>query len=93
MEASINHVAVIMDGNGRWARSKGLPRAMGHRQGVKTVRNIIKWSLSAGLKQLTLFAFGQENWHRPSLEIQGLMTLLEQGLKQELPFLQESFRK
>lgn len=90
MEASINHVAVIMDGNGRWARSKGLPRVMGHRQGVKTVKNIIKWSLNAGLKQLTLFAFGQENWHRPSMEIQGLMALLEQGLQQELPFLQEN---
>ena len=87
--ATPDHVAVIMDGNGRWAKAKGLPRIMGHREGVKRVKDIVQWALEAGVAQLTLFAFGQENWHRPALEIQSLMQLLERGLEKEMPFLHE----
>ena len=63
------HVAMIMDGNGRWARERGLPRSAGHRQGVETVREVVRFSNHLGIKVLTLFAFSTENWRRPPQEI------------------------
>ena len=81
------HVAVIMDGNGRWARERGLPRSAGHRRGVDTVREIVRFSNYLGIKALTLFAFSTENWRRPAPEINFLMSLPEQYLQTELPEL------
>ncbi len=70
------HVAIIMDGNGRWAKEKGLPRWRGHRQGMKSVREAVEGALEADLEFLTLYAFSQENWNRPRLEVKALMSLL-----------------
>ncbi len=81
------HVAMIMDGNGRWARERGLPRSAGHRQGVETVREVVRFSNYLGIKVLTLFAFSTENWRRPLQEIDFLMSLPEQYLQSELPEL------
>lgn len=81
------HVAMIMDGNGRWARERGLPRSAGHRQGVETVCEVVRFSNYLGIKALTLFAFSTENWRRPVQEIKFLMSLPEQYLKTELPEL------
>ncbi len=71
------HVAVIMDGNGRWARQRGLPRQLGHKNGMKAVRAAIEASVDAGIEILTLFAFSTENWHRPLEEVSALMSLLK----------------
>ncbi len=78
-----NHVAVIMDGNGRWARSRGLPRHAGHREGMKAVREALAGSIEVGIEVLTLFAFSTENWNRPPREISALMGLLELYAKKE----------
>ncbi len=78
------HVAVIMDGNGRWASERGLPRVAGHRAGVKTVREIVKASIDFGVPILTLYAFSQENWKRPKEEVTVLMKLLDFFLDKEL---------
>jgi undecaprenyl diphosphate synthase len=83
------HVAVIMDGNGRWAKKRGLPRAAGHRAGVERVRTIIRMSSDIGVKHLTLFAFSTENWKRPNQEVGTLMGLLLEYLKKELAELNE----
>jgi undecaprenyl diphosphate synthase len=72
------HVAIIMDGNGRWARSRGLPRIEGHRQGVKSVRTVVEQCTRLRLEQLTLYCFSSENWKRPQLELELLMSLLKQ---------------
>jgi undecaprenyl diphosphate synthase len=77
------HVAVIMDGNGRWARERGLPRVEGHRAGAKSVREIVETSARLGLEVLSLFAFSTENWKRPAREVQMLMRLLEDYLGRE----------
>ncbi len=77
------HVAIIMDGNGRWAKSKGMPRIYGHGEGVKTVRKILKKAQSMGVKYLTLYAFSTENWKRPKAEVEGLMKLFKEYLKKE----------
>jgi len=77
------HVAVIMDGNGRWARSRGLPRHAGHREGMKAVREALEGSIDVGIEVLTLFAFSTENWSRPPREISALMGLLELYAKKE----------
>ena len=77
------HVAIIMDGNGRWAQSRGLPRIEGHRRGVSTVRNVVEQCSRLGLDQLTLYCFSSENWKRPPLELKLLMQLLEQYLVEE----------
>jgi len=77
------HVAVIMDGNGRWARQRGLPRHAGHREGMKAVREALEGSIEAGIEVLTLFAFSTENWNRPPREISALMGLLELYAKKE----------
>ncbi len=78
------HVAVIMDGNGRWAKAKGLPRSAGHRAGVERVRTIIRMSSDIGIRYLTLFAFSTENWKRPADEVGVLMKLLIEYLIKEL---------
>jgi len=81
------HIAIIMDGNGRWATRRGLPRLFGHRAGADTVRRIVESSCELGVKVLTLYAFSWENWDRPGDEIRELMTLLEEFLKREEPTL------
>ena len=78
------HVAIIMDGNGRWARQRGLPRLEGHRRGVETVRTTTFAARDLGVRQLTLYAFSIENWKRPPDEVGGLMGLLEYYLRREL---------
>jgi undecaprenyl diphosphate synthase len=75
------HVAVIMDGNGRWAQSRHLPRIEGHRQGAKSVEAVIRAAREIGVEYLTLYAFSVENWQRPALEVKGLMALLMEMLK------------
>jgi undecaprenyl diphosphate synthase len=83
------HIAVIMDGNGRWAADRGLPRHAGHREGMKAVREVIQGCAEAGVKILTLFAFSTENWQRPEEEILALMTLLQLYADQEKEELRE----
>lgn len=77
------HVAIIMDGNGRWARERMLPRPFGHRSGMKAVREVVEGALEAGVEVLSLFAFSQENWQRPPVEIDALMSLLEEYIQRE----------
>ncbi|MEX2047958.1 MAG: isoprenyl transferase [Gemmatimonadota bacterium] len=77
------HVAIIMDGNGRWAAERGLPRQLGHREGMKSVREAISGAVEAGIEILTLFAFSTENWHRPRQEVSALMKLLQHYAKKE----------
>jgi undecaprenyl diphosphate synthase len=77
------HVAIIMDGNGRWAKQRGLPRFEGHRAGAKNVRRVVKAFADCGVKYLTLFAFSTENWGRPQEEVTGLLHLLSQSIDEE----------
>lgn len=79
------HVAIIMDGNGRWAKERMLQRIVGHRKGVETVRMIVEEASSLGIGYLTLFAFSAENWLRPKTEIKALMSLLKRYVKTEMP--------
>jgi len=81
------HVAVIMDGNGRWAKLKGQPRVFGHKNGVKAVRSTVEAAAEIGIKALTLYAFSTENWKRPKKEVLLLMSLLVSSLKKELSVL------
>lgn len=81
------HIAVIMDGNGRWAKTKGQPRVFGHKSGVKSVREITEAAAELGVEYLTLYAFSTENWSRPSLEVNALMTLLVETVRKELSTL------
>jgi undecaprenyl diphosphate synthase len=83
------HVAVIMDGNGRWATARGLPRVAGHREGVKAARTLVRAADAVGLRYLTLYAFSTENWNRPEDEVSMLMRLLEESIYRELPELME----
>jgi undecaprenyl diphosphate synthase len=83
------HVAVIMDGNGRWATRRGLPRVAGHREGVKAARAVVQAADAVGLRFLTLYAFSTENWSRPEDEVSTLMRLLEEAIYRELPELME----
>ena len=78
-----SHIAVIMDGNGRWARDRGLPRHVGHREGMKSVREAIEGAVDSGVDILTLFAFSTENWSRPAQEVSALMGLLQLFAKKE----------
>lgn len=78
------HVAIIMDGNGRWAQRRFMPRLEGHRQGAKAVRNAVEFCRKRGIEVLTLYAFSTENWERPSTEVSGLMKLLSQYLDSEI---------
>lgn len=84
------HVAIIMDGNGRWARRRRLPRLFGHRAGAKTVRRIVEDAGRLGVRYLTLYAFSSENWLRPKSEINGLMRLLKHTLKTEIAALERN---
>jgi undecaprenyl diphosphate synthase len=79
------HVAIIMDGNGRWAKRKHLPRAMGHQRGVEAVRKIVRSVKGMGIECLTLYAFSSENWNRPEEEISDLMNLMRKFIKSDLP--------
>lgn len=79
-----NHIAIIMDGNGRWAKKRLLPRTAGHKAGVETVRTIIKECKRLGIKYVTLYTFSTENWKRPALEVETLMNLLQNYLKNEI---------
>jgi undecaprenyl diphosphate synthase len=83
------HVAIIMDGNGRWARERFMPRPYGHRSGMKSVREVVEGSVEAGLDVLSLFAFSQENWQRPRIEISALMSLLEEYIEAEVDELRD----
>jgi undecaprenyl diphosphate synthase len=78
------HIAIIMDGNGRWARERHMPRPFGHRAGMKAVRAVVEAALAAGVEWLSLFAFSQENWQRPVTEISALMSLLEEYVASEI---------
>ena len=84
------HVAIIMDGNGRWAKKRNLPRIMGHKAGTESVKDIVTTARKLNLEVLTLYAFSTENWKRPSVEVQGLMTLLKTYLKSELQNMLEN---
>ncbi len=84
------HVAIIMDGNGRWARARGLPRIVGHRQGTENIRRVLNASVEFGIKVLTIYAFSTENWGRPPDEVRGLMTILEQTIDREVPELHKN---
>jgi undecaprenyl diphosphate synthase len=84
------HIAIIMDGNGRWAKKQGLMRAMGHEKGTKAVRDVVEGSAEIGVKNLTLYAFSTENWNRPKLEVDTLMKLLVSSLKKEIKTLQDN---
>src|SRR5699024_10386241 len=84
------HLAIIMDGNGRWAKSQGFKRILGHKNGTKAVRQTVETCAELGIKNLTLFAFSTENWNRPKLEINTLMELLVSSLKKELPTMMKN---
>lgn len=79
-----NHIAIIMDGNGRWAKLKGKPRVFGHKNGVASVKDVIEGCREIGVNYLTLYAFSTENWNRPKLEVRTLMALLVSSLRKEL---------
>lgn len=84
------HLAIIMDGNGRWAKQKGMLRVFGHENGTKAVRETVESCARLGIANLTLYAFSTENWNRPKMEVDTLMKLLVSSLKKELPTLQEN---
>ena len=83
------HIAIIMDGNGRWAGKRALPRPLGHKAGMKSVREAVEGALAAGVDVLTLFAFSQENWSRPAPEIDALMSLLQEYIAKEMAELRQ----
>ena len=87
---SLEHVAIIMDGNGRWATKKGLPRSVGHKKGAEVVKEIVRAAGNEGIKFLTLYAFSTENWQRSKDEVDTLMSLLRQYLKSDLKELKEN---
>ncbi|MCT4628832.1 isoprenyl transferase [Winogradskyella sp.] len=90
LEKLPNHLAIIMDGNGRWAKQQGLMRVIGHENGTKSVRQVVEASAELGIKNLTLYAFSTENWNRPKIEVQTLMKLLVKSLKKEIKTLQDN---
>lgn len=83
------HVAIIMDGNGRWAKKRGMPRLVGHRAGIKNLRRVILAAADFGINNLTFFAFSTENWNRPEEEVNGLMALLSEFLETEVQELHD----
>ena len=89
LAAMPRHVAIVMDGNGRWAKKRFLPRLAGHRQGYESLRRMVNLCLDRGIEVLTVFAFSSENWKRPVEEVSGLMDLLVKGLMREVPKLGE----
>ena len=86
----VNHVAIIMDGNGRWAAERGLPRAMGHRKGVEAVRRTVKAAIDLAIPYLTIYSFSSENWSRPPDEISELMSLMKRFIRQDLAELHQN---
>ena len=84
------HVAIIMDGNGRWARARGLPRLAGHRAGVENLRRVLEACVEFGIQYLTIYAFSTENWNRPVDEVRGLMNILEEVIDRKLKKLNEN---
>ncbi len=84
------HVAIIMDGNGRWAQKRKQPRLFGHKAGAESVQNIVETCREIGIEYLTLYAFSSENWGRPAQEVSGLMTILKKYLEKELPRMQKN---
>ena len=78
------HIAIIMDGNGRWAKKRGLPRLAGHKAGTENLRRIIKACVDFGIEYLTIYAFSTENWGRPREEVDGLMRIVEDVIEKEL---------
>lgn len=84
------HIAIIMDGNGRWARERGLPRAFGHRQGVEAVRRTVSAAIDLGVAYLTIFSFSSENWRRPTDEIDDLMGLMKRFIRRDLADLHKA---
>jgi undecaprenyl diphosphate synthase len=90
IEALPKHIAIIMDGNGRWAKQKGMLRAFGHENGTKSVREVVESCAELGVNNLTLYAFSTENWNRPKLEVDTLMKLLVSSLKKEIKTLQDN---
>lgn len=84
------HIAIIMDGNGRWAKSQGIKRIFGHKKGVNAVRSAVEACVEVGVEYLTLYAFSTENWNRPKVEVDGLMTLLVDTVKSEIGLLQNN---
>ena len=91
MQRIPTHIAIIMDGNGRWAKAKGLPRSAGHQQGVETVKRITEEATRLGVKYLTLYTFSTENWNRPSDEVATLMALILDSLEEEI-FMKNNVR-
>lgn len=89
-ESLPQHIAIIMDGNGRWAKKQGLLRSVGHEKGTKSVREVVEGCAEIGVKNLTLYAFSTENWNRPKLEVKTLMRLLVSSLKKEIKTLQDN---
>src|SRR5215203_1722560 len=85
-----NHIAIIMDGNGRWAKEKGHDRLFGHYHGVESVRNIVEGCAELGIQNLTLYAFSTENWDRPAMEVSGLMELLVDTIRKEVDTLNKN---
>ena len=85
MQRIPRHIAIIMDGNGRWATKRGLPRSAGHKEGVETVKRITEEAVRLGVEYLTLYTFSTENWNRPSDEIAALMALILDSLEEEWP--------
>lgn len=90
LERVPTHVAIIMDGNGRWAQARGLPRLMGHRAGVDNIRPLLNAAVEFGIQYLTVYAFSTENWDRPIDEVRGLMGILEQTIQRETPELHKN---
>lgn len=88
-DASPRHIAIVMDGNGRWAAKRFLPRIAGHRQGIEALRRVVAACVARKVEILTVFAFSSENWKRPADEVSGLMSLLALALSKEVPKLQE----
>src|SRR5215470_16209627 len=84
------HVAIIMDGNGRWAQQRGLPRSAGHRMGVEAVRRTVRASMELGVEYLTIFSFSSENWSRPVSEIDDLMGLMKRFIRRDLAELHQN---
>lgn len=83
------HVAIVMDGNGRWAKKRFLPRLLGHRQGVEVLRQMVRWAQQRGVRVLTVFAFSSENWQRPPDEVSGLMSLVIKALSNYVPEMRD----
>ena len=86
---NLEHVAIIMDGNGRWAQKRGLPRLAGHEKGAETLQEVVKAAVDLGIRYLTVYAFSTENWNRDKEEVSGLMKLLRKYMNSEFKPMQE----